>query len=102
MGKKKKKTVETFSFEDFENGLACKTSLLTIERPFNRQQCGEELYRLSEALFPDMDVFTRQKTIGMILEKWEKESSRLLDDRDLFSKESIAAEQCYVQHINEI
>ena len=101
MGKKKKKTVETFSFEDFENGLACKTSLPTIDRPidsFDRQKCGESLYRLSENLFPEMDVSTRQKTVGMILEKWGNESTGLLNNRDLLSKEILDAEECYSKH----
>ena len=98
MGKKKKKTVETFSFEDFENGLACRTAVLTIDRPFDRQKCGEELYLLSEKLCPDMEVFVRQKTLGMILEKWSEKAVNLLDDRDLLSKEIRSAEQCYIRH----
>tara|TARA_B100001093_G_scaffold229702_1_gene220229 strand:+ start:217 stop:525 length:309 start_codon:yes stop_codon:yes gene_type:complete len=98
MGKKKKKTVETFSFEEFENGLACRTELLTIDRPFDRQECGEELYRLSEKLYPEMDVFIRQKTLGMILEKWNENAVDLIKDRDLLSKEIMFAEQCYIRH----
>ena len=98
MGKKKKKHTEVFSFEDFENGLVCKTSMLTIDQPFVRQECGEKLYKLSEEIYPQMDVLTRQKTIGMILEKWEQKSLDLIDNRDLFSNEITKAEQCFICH----
>ena len=99
MGKKKKKTVETFTFEDFENGLACKTAALMIERPFDRQQCGEDMYMISEELHPAMEQSIRQKTIGMILEKWGKDSSSLVTDRKVLSQEILAAEKCYLEYI---